>query len=65
MLPFSSRLLTQGVYANALLDENDGVPTRHWEANAQLFVGQLSEEYNRLQSDTGTDTRLVIRGRKN
>lgn len=57
--PFSRRLLVNGVYSLAMLDENDGVATQHYQANAMLFTNMLREEYSRSAADTGTDVMLV------
>ena len=59
--PWSRRLLVQGLYAAALLDESDGVPTNHYQANFAVFRNQLSEEYNRLGADTTKEMRLTVR----
>jgi hypothetical protein len=59
--PWSSRLLVQGTYAAMMLDENDGVPSNHYQANFAMFQNQLKEEHNRMSSDTGTDVYLTIR----
>lgn len=59
--PFSRSLLVQGLYARALLDENDGVKTTHYDANYLLYRNQLKEEHNRHGADTGGDIQLVWR----
>ena len=59
--PWSRRMLVQGLYAMALLDENDGVPTNHYQANYAVFRNHMQEEYNRLGADTTQEMRLTVR----
>ena len=59
--PWSRRLLVQGLYAMALLDENDGVPTNHYQANYAVFRNHMQEEMNRLGADTTQEMRLTVR----
>lgn len=59
--PFSRALLNQGLYAKALLDENDGVATDHYKASYMLYRNQLREEWNRHNGDTGGDIQLKLR----
>lgn len=59
--PFSKTLLQQGLQAKALLDENDGVKTTHYESTYLMFRNQLREEYNRSAGDTGGDIQLKLR----
>lgn len=59
--PWSRRLLVQGTYALAMLDENDGVPSTHYQANYGMFEAQLREEYNRMGADLGTDVYLTVK----
>src|SRR3990167_5138281 len=60
--PFSSRLLVQGVYAKALLDENGGAPTPQYQVAQTEFNRMLREEWNRTGADTGTDIYIVPGG---
>ena len=46
-------LLVQGLFAKALLDENDGVQTPEYQGAYQEFRRMLEEVYNRLTADTG------------
>mgnify|MGYP001617570519 CR=1 FL=1 len=60
---FPGPLLVQGLYAKALLDENDGVPTPEYTGAYQEFQRMLSEVYNRLGADTGPNYIKVSPGR--
>lgn len=55
---FSQQLLTQGLYAAALLDESNGAETQSYQTQYTMFLRQLREEHNRWQADTGTDLQL-------
>ena len=46
-------LLVQGLYAKALLDENEGVQTKQFDAAYAEFRKMLMEVDNRLGADTG------------
>jgi hypothetical protein len=61
--PFPAQLLIQGLYAEALLDENGGESTREYEMAFALFERMTSEAINRFNADTGTDLFIVPTGR--
>lgn len=50
---FPAQLLTQGLYAKALLEENGGEPTRQYEVAYAEYQRMLLEAANRYNSDTG------------
>lgn len=56
---FPARLLVQGLYAKALLEENSGEPTPQYQVAELKFAKMLSETHNRLTADTGTDLYLT------
>ena len=56
-------LLVQGLYAKALMDENDGLPTPEYLGAYQEFQRMLAEVLNRLGSDTGPNYLKVSPGR--
>ena len=56
-------LLIQGLYAKALLDENDGVKTPEYAGAYQEFQRMLAEVYNRLGADTGPNYLKLSPGR--
>ena len=56
---FPSRMLVQGVYAKALLEENGQEPTRQFQLAYQEYIRMRTEANNRLTSDTG-DTFQVV-----
>lgn len=56
-------LLVQGLYAKALLDENDGVKTPEYMGAYQEFSRMLAEVSNRLGADTGPSYMKVSPGR--
>lgn len=53
---FPAQLLTQGLYAKALLEENGGEPTRQYEIAYAEYQRMLVEAANRYNSDTGDGT---------
>lgn len=55
---FPSRMLVQGVYAKALLEENGQEPTRQFEIAYQEYIRMRKEAYNRLTVDTGSEFRV-------
>ena len=56
-------LMIQGLYAKALLDENDGVKTPEYAGAYQEFQRMLAEVSNRLGADTGPSYIKVSPGR--
>lgn len=59
---FPSRVLTQGLYAKALLEENGGEPSPQYQTAYAEYLRMRQKAYNRLTSDTGTDTYLTPTG---
>ena len=59
---FPSRVLVQGVYAKALLEENGQEPTRQFEIAYQEYIRMQREALNRLTVDTGGDVQFVPTG---
>jgi hypothetical protein len=56
---FPSRVLVQGVYAKALLEENGQEATKQFEMAYQEYVRMRREALNRLTVDTGGDFNVV------
>jgi len=52
---FPSRMLVQGTYAKALLEESGQEPTAHYQVAYQEYIRMRSEALNRFKADTGTD----------
>ena len=61
---FPAKMLEQGLYAKALLEENGGEPTPQWEINYQEYTRMRSEALNRFNADTGTDMFLTPTGKR-
>jgi len=61
-IPFPSRAVVQGLYANMLLEENGGSQTQDVIAAYRLYSTIKEESYNRFTSDTGTDVQFVPTG---
>lgn len=59
---FPSRVLTQGLYAKALLEENGGEPTPQYQTAYAEYVRMRQEALNRLTYDTGTDLYVTPTG---
>lgn len=59
---FPAILLTQGLYAKALLEENGGESTPQYEIAYAEFERMKREALNRLVYDTGTDIYFVPTG---
>ncbi len=60
---FSSRVLVQGLYAKALLEENGGVQTPQYQTAYAEYLRMRKETLNRLTADTGTDIYFVPTGK--
>lgn len=58
-----SRMLVQGTYAKALLEESGQEPTNQYQVAYQEYLRMRKEALNRLTSDTGTDVMFVPGGR--
>lgn len=52
---FPSRMLIQGLYAKALLEENGGEPSPQYQAAYVEYIRMRKEALNRFNADTGTD----------
>ena len=52
---FPARVLVQGTYAKALLEENGGEPTPQYQTAYAEYIRMRSEALNRFNADTGTD----------
>ena len=59
---FPSRMLVQGVYAKALLEENGGEPTREYQVALLDYQRMRKEAQNRFTADTGIDIQFVPTG---
>jgi hypothetical protein len=59
---FPSRVLVQGLYAKALLEENGGEPTQEYQAAYAEYIRMRSEAANRFTSDTGTSVYITPNG---
>lgn len=60
---FPSRVLVQGLYAKALLEENGGEPSGEYQTAYAEYLRMRREALNRLTADTGTDVYMVPRTR--
>ena len=54
-IEFPSRVVVQGLYAKALLEEAGGEPTQQSERARQRYIEMRNEALNRFTADTGTD----------
>lgn len=52
---FPSRVLVQGLYAKALLEENGGQPTGEYQTAYAEYLRMRKEALNRFTYDTGSD----------
>lgn len=59
---FPARMLVQGVYAKALLQENGGEPSNEYQVTYTEYIRMRQEALNRFNADTGTDIYLVPTG---
>lgn len=59
---FSGRMIVQGVYAKALLQENGGEPSNEYQIAYTEYLRMRQEALNRFNADTGTDIYLVPTG---
>jgi len=53
---FSSRVLVAGLVARKCLEESGGEPTQQYAGYQADYQNKLQEEYNRLNSDSGSDS---------
>ncbi len=61
---FPSRVVTQGLYAKALLEENGGEPTPQYQVSYAEYGRMRIEALNRWTADTGTDVYFVPTGNR-
>ena len=54
-----SRMLVQGTYAKALLEESGQEATPHYQVAYQEYIRMRRESLNRLTADTGTDVQFT------
>ena len=59
---FPSKVLSQGLYAKAVLEEGGGTPTSEYQLAYAEYVRIRQEATNRFQADTGTDTYFTPTG---
>lgn len=52
-IPFSGRVVVQGLLTKTILDESDGEPTQRYQANQAVYQNMTQEAYNRFNGDTG------------
>jgi hypothetical protein len=58
-LALPGRILVQGTYAKALLDESGGAPTPQYTAQYTIYKQMVDQALNRFTADTGTTFSLV------
>lgn len=62
---FPSRMVSQGLLAYTLRDEERGAESQQWEQEYAIFQRMIEETYNRFNGDTGSDTFFIPpRGRR-
>lgn len=59
---FPARMLVQGTYAKALLEENGGEPNPQYQMAYQEYLRMRQEALNRFTSDVGTDVYVTPTG---
>lgn len=59
---YPSRMLVQGLYAKAILEENGGEPNPQYQTAYSEYLRMRGEALRRFTSDTGTDVYLVPGG---
>jgi len=65
MPEFPSRMLSQGLLAYVLKDEERGNPTQQWQQEYLMFQNMMQETFNRYNGDMGSDTYFIPqRGRR-
>lgn len=63
--PFPSKLVSQGLLAYVLRDEERGNQSQQWAQEYQIFQNVLEETFNRYNGDMGSDTYFMPpRGRR-
>lgn len=63
-IEFPSRVVVQGLYARALLEEAGGEATKQSDIAYSTYERMRQEALNRLTVDTGTDIYIVPTGRR-
>ncbi|MGH8601281.1 MAG: hypothetical protein ACREXR_00405 [Gammaproteobacteria bacterium] len=58
-LPFDANVIIQGLYKQAIAEENSNTATRDVLATDVEFIGMMAECQRRFTTDTGTDTYFV------
>lgn len=62
---FPSRMVSQGLLAYTLRDEERGAESQQWEQEFALFQSMIQETFNRFNGDTGSNTFFIPpRGRR-
>lgn len=62
---FPSRMVSQGLLAYTLRDEERGAESQQWTQEYAIFQKMIQETYNRYNGDTGSDTYFIPpRGRR-
>lgn len=62
---FPSRMVSQGLLAYTLRDEERGAESQQWEQEFALFQSMIQETFNRFNGDMGSDTYFIPpRGRR-
>lgn len=64
VIPFTSRMVVQGLVAESILDEEGGSPTDHYSRERQIFDTMLKVDYNRFKADVGRYRRFVPGSRR-
>lgn len=59
---FPARMLIQGTYAKALLEENGGEPSPQYQTAYSEYLRMRQEALNRFNADVGTDTYVTPTG---
>lgn len=63
--PFPSRMLSQGLLAYTLRDDERGMQSPQWEQEYAIFQKMIQETFNRFNGDTGSNTFFIPpRGRR-
>lgn len=56
---FPSRVLVSGLTAKAILDQESGAPSPHYQIYYELYLKQRQEALNRFTSDTGNKVQFT------
>lgn len=55
IIPFPGKVVVQGVFAKALLNEANGSPTDHYNQEQAKYLDMRKTAFNRFNGDTGWD----------